>query len=137
MNHTTERSQVHATFVIERTYSAPVEAVWHALSDNDARDQWFNAGSAFDAHDKSHDFRVGGHGTEEGQWHGGPRSRFLSTYTDIVDLQRIVFTYDMWIDERHLSTTHHDRAGARHEPDTADVHRAGRPLRRVGQHRGP
>jgi uncharacterized protein YndB with AHSA1/START domain len=53
----------------------------------------------------SHDFRVGGHDTEEGQWHGGPRSRFLSTYTDIVDLQRIVFTYDMWIDERHLSTS--------------------------------
>ena len=105
MSHTIERSQVHATFVIERTYSAPVEAVWHALSDDDAPDQWFNAGSAFDAHDKSHDFHVGGHGTEEGQWHGGPQSRFLSTYTDIVDLQRIVFTYDMWIDGRHLSTS--------------------------------
>jgi len=70
MNHTIERSQVHATFVIERTYSAPVEAVWHALSDNDARDEWFNAGSAFDAHDKSHDFRVGGQGTEEGRTGG-------------------------------------------------------------------
>ena len=105
MNDTIERSQAHATFVIERTYPAPVEAVWRALSDNDARDQWFSAGSAFDAHEKSHEFRVGGHGTEEGQWHGGPRSRFLSTYTDIVDLQRIVFTYDMWIDGRHLSTS--------------------------------
>jgi uncharacterized protein YndB with AHSA1/START domain len=39
------------------------------------------------------------------QWHSGPRSRFLSTYTDIVDLQRIVFTYDMWVDGRHLSTS--------------------------------
>ncbi len=37
----------------------PVEAVWHALSDNDARDQWFTAGSAFDAEEKSHEFRVG------------------------------------------------------------------------------
>jgi len=80
------------------TAPAPVEAVWHALSDNDARDQWFSAGSALDARAKSHEFRVGGHGTEEGQWHGGPESRFLSTYTDIVDLQRIVFTYDMWVD---------------------------------------
>jgi len=105
MNHTIERSQVHATFVIERSYPAPVEAVWRALSDNDARDQWFNAGSAFDADEKSHDFRVGGHGTEEGQWHDGPRSKFRSTYTDIVDLQRIVFTYDMWVDGRHLSTS--------------------------------
>jgi uncharacterized protein YndB with AHSA1/START domain len=105
MNETIERSLTHATFVIERTYPAPVEAVWQALSDNDARDQWFSAGSAFDAREKSHEFRVGGHGTEEGQWHGGPQSRFLSTYTDIVELQRIVFTYDMWIDGRHLSTS--------------------------------
>jgi uncharacterized protein YndB with AHSA1/START domain len=105
MNDTIERSQTHATFVIERTYPAPVEAVWHALSDNDARDQWFTAGPAFHANEKLHEFRVGGHGTEEGHWHGGPQSRFMSTYTDIVDRQRIVFTYDMWIDGRHLSTS--------------------------------
>ena len=105
MNDTIERSQTHATFVIERTYPAPAETVWHALSDNDARDQWFGAGDAFDVQEKSHEFRVGGGGTEEGQWHGGPRSRFHSTYTDIVDLQRIVFTYDMWVDDRHMSTS--------------------------------
>jgi uncharacterized protein YndB with AHSA1/START domain len=105
MNDTIERSQTHATFVIERAYPASVERVWRALSDNDARDQWFGAGEAFDVQEKSHEFRVGGRGTEDGQWHGGPRSRFESTYTDIVDLQRIVFTYDMWVDGRHLSTS--------------------------------
>ena len=105
MNNVTERSQIHATFVIERIYPVPVEAVWHALSDNDVRDQWFGAGDAFDVQEKSHEFRVGGHGTEQGRWHGGPRSRFTSTYTDIVDLQRIVFTYDMWVEERHMSTS--------------------------------
>jgi len=105
MNNVTERSQIHATFVIERAYPVPVEAVWHALSDNDVRDQWFGAGDAFDVQEKSHEFRVGGHGIEQGQWHGGPRSRFTSTYTDIVDLQRIVFTYDMWVEERHMSTS--------------------------------
>jgi len=105
MNNVTERSQIHATFVIERSYPVPVEAVWHALSDNDVRDQWFGAGDAFDVQEKSHEFRVGGHGIEQGQWHGGPRSRFTSTYTDIVDLQRIVFTYDMWVEERHMSTS--------------------------------
>ena len=55
--------------------------------------------------EKSHDFHVGGRAVEEGQWHGGPRSRFESTYTDIVDRQRIVFTYDMWVDGQHLSTS--------------------------------
>jgi uncharacterized protein YndB with AHSA1/START domain len=105
MSEIIQRSQTHATFVIERAYPVPITAVWHALSDNDARDQWFGGGAQFDAHEKSHDFRVGGQATEEGQWHGGPRSRFLSTYTDIVDQQRIVFTYDMWVDDRHISTS--------------------------------
>lgn len=98
-------SETHATFVVERSYPVPIERVWHALSDNAARDQWFGAGQAFDTHEKSHEFRVGGHGVEVGQWHGGPRSRFHSTYTDIVDLHRIVFSYDMWVDDRHLSSS--------------------------------
>ena len=105
MTNTIERSQTHATFVLERTFSAPPAAVWHALSDADARDQWFGGGAAFSTSEKSHDFRVGGHSVEDGQWHGGPRSRFVATYTDIVPQQRIVFTYDMWLDERHMSTS--------------------------------
>lgn len=105
MNDTDQRSQTHATFVIERTFPVPVAAVWHALSDSAARDQWFGGGPAFDVSNKSHDFRVGGRAIEEGQWHGGPRSRFESTYTDIVEPQRIVFTYDMWANDRHMSTS--------------------------------
>lgn len=105
MSSTIERSQTHATFVLERTYPVQVEAVWHALSDNAARDQWFGGGPEFDTCEKSHEFRVGGHAVEEGQWHAGPRSRFLATYTDILEHQRIVFTYDMWVDGRHLSTS--------------------------------
>jgi uncharacterized protein YndB with AHSA1/START domain len=105
VNDTTERSQVHATFVIERHYPAPVSRVWHALSDNEARADWFGGGPDFEVQRTSHDFRVGGRGVEVGQWRGGPRSRFESTYTDIVDQQRMVFTYDLWVDDRHLSTS--------------------------------
>lgn len=105
MNETIKRTEIHATFVVERTYPVPAEAVWHALSDEDARSQWFGAGAAFEVADKSHEFRVGGQTIEDGQWHGGPRSRFCSTYTDIIDLQRIVFTYDMWVDGQHMSTS--------------------------------
>jgi uncharacterized protein YndB with AHSA1/START domain len=105
MSDIIESSQTHATFVLERTYPAPVTAVWHALSDNDARDHWFGGGPAFDVDEKSHDFRVGGHAVETGQWHGGPKSRFASTYTDIVEQHRMVFTYDMWLDDRHISTS--------------------------------
>jgi uncharacterized protein YndB with AHSA1/START domain len=106
MSHNTiQRSQTHATFVINRTYAFPVAAVWHALSDNAARDEWFGGGSEFTTSSKSHDFRIGGRAVEEGQWHGGPRSRFEATYTDIVEHQRIVFTYDMWMNDQHMSTS--------------------------------
>ncbi len=105
MSDIIERSETHATFVIERAFPVPVAAVWHALSATDARDQWFGGGAHFDVHERSHDFRVGGRAVEDGQWHGGPKSRFESTYTDIVEHERVVFTYDMWIDDRHLSTS--------------------------------
>ena len=105
MSETIQRSQTHATFVIERDYPVPVGKVWHGLTDEDARRQWFGGGDDFDETERSHDFRVGGRSTEDGQWHGGPRSRFEATYTDIVEHQRTVMTYDMWVDGRHLSTS--------------------------------
>lgn len=105
MSDTIERSQTHATFVIERSFAAPIERVWHALSDNAARDAWFGGGDDFEEDERSHDFRVGGKGTESGKWRDGPKSRFVSTYTDIVEDERMVYTYDMWVDDRHMSTS--------------------------------
>jgi uncharacterized protein YndB with AHSA1/START domain len=105
MSSTMERSQAHATFAIEREYAAPVEKVWHALSDDRARRGWFGGGPQFTETERTHDFRVGGLSTEDGQWHDGPQSRFEATYTDIVEHQRMVFTYDMWVDGRHMSTS--------------------------------
>ena len=105
MNDTIERSQTHATFVIERTYPAPVRrSGTHCPTTTRA-----TSGSAPARRSTSRRSRTtsgsAARGTEDGQWHGGPRSRFQSTYTDIVDLQRIVFTYDMWVDGRHMSTS--------------------------------
>ncbi len=106
MNSTTERSQVHHTFVLERTYDAPLARVWAAFADKDAKKLWFGPESedwkisAFE-----HDFRLGGHDVNEGTFHGEMKSKFVSTYTDIVDGERIVYSYDMWIDEAHISTS--------------------------------
>ena len=51
------------------------------------------------------DFRVGGVDVAEGRFHGGVVSRYVATYTDIVEHNRIVTTYDMWIDGVHMSTS--------------------------------
>ena len=41
----------------------------------------------------------------EGAFHDGPVSRYVATYTDIVEHVRIVTTYDMWLDGIHMSTS--------------------------------
>ena len=105
MTTLTERSTSHTNFTIERTYPVPVEQVWQAHADNSQRVQWFGAEENFTATLESEDFRVGGQTIQDGQWHGGPTSRYVSTYTDIVENRRIVNTYDMWVDGAHLSTS--------------------------------
>lgn len=106
MNTTTERSQAHHTFVLERTYPVPVEKVWAAFADKEAKRLWFGAEvDALTMTAFEDDFRVGGHGVSEGSFHGGPSTKFLSTYTDIVDRERIVYSYDMWLDDAHVSTS--------------------------------
>jgi uncharacterized protein YndB with AHSA1/START domain len=102
---TTERTQIHATFVIERGYEAPLAAVWAAFADADLKRQWFQ-NPDFVEHHIADDFRVGGVAVNSGRFGTeGALSEFRSTYTDIVDQQRIVYTYDMWFDGRHASTS--------------------------------
>jgi len=103
-----ERSQTHHDFVLERVFPVPVERVWAAFADKEAKRLWFanetvTEGLVMTAYDD--DFRVGGHGSNEGSFHGGPPHRFLSTYTDIVEHQRIIYTYDMWVGDEHISTS--------------------------------
>lgn len=106
MTDTAQHSEVHATFTLERDWDVPVERVWHAFADLEARRAWFGAeaeGLTMTAFED--DFRVGGHGVNEGRFGDGPAHRFRSTYTDIVEHQRIVYSYDMWLDGEHISTS--------------------------------
>lgn len=96
-------TQTHATFVIERTFEVPVEKVWAAFADVEQKKKWFGDLDSTDA-DVSEDFRVGGHGINDADMPGG-YSAYKSTYTDIVPNERIVYTYDMWLDKVHASTS--------------------------------
>ena len=95
----------HDTFVIERSYDVPVTQVFRAWSDPQLKAAWF-AGSA-DALGAGYelDFRVGGHEVNRGGPPGGPLFRFNSEYRDIVPDQRIVYTYEMFADEKRLSVS--------------------------------
>ena len=79
MDSTIERSPTHATFVIDRDYPAPIERVWNALSDVDTLTQVLA---------------------------DAPEPLGISAIArELVELERIVFTYDMWVDGRHMSTS--------------------------------
>ncbi len=101
----TTRSRTHATFVLERFYPVPLDRVWEAFADPEIKRQWFGS-PEFIEEARREDFRVGGTAIHDGRRHTtGPLSQFRATYTDIVPHQRIVYTYDMWLDGVHASTS--------------------------------
>jgi len=98
-------TQTHATFVIEREYPVPAERVWQAFADPEIKAKWFG-GDEFVILERRDDFRVGGQLFELSSYgEGGPLGRFQATYTDLVEPQRIVMTYDMWLEDAHASTS--------------------------------
>ena len=101
----TQLTQHHATFVLEREYPVPVDRVWQAFADPEVKAKWFG-GDEFQQVERSEDFRIGGISIDDGRMNGdGPLSRFRATYTDIVPNERIVYAYDMWLDDAHASTS--------------------------------
>ncbi|MFT4036049.1 MAG: SRPBCC domain-containing protein [Patulibacter sp.] len=103
---TAETAQTHATFVIERDYPASIEKVWAAFADPAIKARWFGASDEFDDIEALEEFRVGGRTIHNGRHiASGARSRMGGTYTDIVEHARIVFVYDMWLNDAHASTS--------------------------------
>ena len=102
---TVERRIAHSGFTLTRDYPVPVARVWDAFAIEEQKFQWFGEGDAFETGEWVFDFRVGGRDIAEGAFHDGPVSRYVSTYTDIVEHSRIVSTYDMWLDGTHMSTS--------------------------------
>lgn len=101
----TDHTQTHATFVLEREYPVPVDRVWAAFADPEIKRKWFGS-DEFVYVERSDDFRVGGVVIDDGHaGEGGPLSQFRATYTDITPNERIVYTYDMWLDGAHASTS--------------------------------
>lgn len=102
---TTERRLARAGFTLTREFPVAVERVWDAFADEQQKKAWFGTDDDFDEGEWAFDFRVGGHDVAEATFHNGPVSRFVGTYTDIVERTRIVNTYDMWLDGVHMSTS--------------------------------
>lgn len=114
-----ERSVTHATFVIERRYPAAPARVFAAWASPEAKGRWFIGPDEWVSSGHTLDFRVGGRERVAGGPKGGSVHTFENTYHDIIENQRIVSTYDMYMDDRRTSVSlvtvefHPDGAGTR------------------------
>lgn len=101
-----KRSVTHATFTIERTYDASPARVFSAWSDPGAKARWFGSSDEWRTDEYKLDFRVGGREVYRGAPRGGGQVHaFNGHYQDIVPDERIVYTYDMHMDDKRISVS--------------------------------
>jgi uncharacterized protein YndB with AHSA1/START domain len=101
----TERSVTHATFVIERSYHAAPARAFAAWSVPAAKARWFAGPDDWESGRYELEFRVGGRERASGGPPGGPVHTYEARYHDIVPDQRIVATYDMYLDGTRISVS--------------------------------
>lgn len=101
-----ELSAQHATFTIEREFTVPPSTVFAAWATVEGKSRWFGAPpGTWKLLEREFEFRVGGRERLKGIWNSGTVSDFDSRYQDIVPDQRIVYTYDMHLDEKRISVS--------------------------------
>jgi len=99
------RSVAHGAFHLERTYEATADQVYRALSDETAKSRWFHGPQGWRQIERKMDFRVGGRERVKGGFEGGVTTTFDAIYHDIVPGERIVYAYEMHLDERKISVS--------------------------------
>jgi uncharacterized protein YndB with AHSA1/START domain len=101
----TGRSATHATFVIERRFSASPSRVFAAFADPVAKARWFEGPPEWEKSRPMFEFRVGGRERVSGGPEGGPVHAFDAVYHDIVPDRRIVYSYDMHLGDKRISVS--------------------------------
>jgi uncharacterized protein YndB with AHSA1/START domain len=105
----TDRSVLHDSFTIERTYPAVPARVFAAFTSEEAKNAWGDTGDAEAADgeseiEKEFDFRPGGR-ERFGFKYQGITYRYDALYYDIVPDQRIVYSYEMYADDARISVS--------------------------------
>ena len=104
MTQVTERSIAYDTFVIERDFAVTPARAFHAFADQTAKADWFGGPTTSEV---QFDFRVGGQEIMSGAEPHTPADdfRFVATYHDIVDNERIIYSYEMYAGGKKLSVS--------------------------------
>jgi uncharacterized protein YndB with AHSA1/START domain len=99
-------SVVHGAFTIVRELPHAPERVFAAWSEPEAKAAWFSGPTGqWTPVEREMDFRVGGRERAKGKWKSGVVTDFQAHYLDIVPLRRIVYSYNMHVDEKKISVS--------------------------------
>jgi uncharacterized protein YndB with AHSA1/START domain len=100
------RSVVHAIFHLERTYDAPAAHVWKALTNEAAKQKWFGGTPGrWEPIERHMDVRPGGSERLKGRWEGGLVTTFDAIYHDVIANERLVYSYEMYMNDRKISVS--------------------------------
>jgi uncharacterized protein YndB with AHSA1/START domain len=99
------RSVVYGTFSIERTFAVSRATVFKALTDPAAKAKWFGGGNGYTLLAREMDARPGGREHVQGRWESGVVSTFDALYYDVVPDERLVYSYEMHLNERKISVS--------------------------------
>jgi uncharacterized protein YndB with AHSA1/START domain len=98
-----ERSIVHGSFTVERTYRHAPAVVFGAWAKPEFKRQWFGSPEEGNT-DHIFEFRVGGREFNEGKV-GDNSYTFDVRYQDIVEDNRIIYTYEMKLNGERISVS--------------------------------
>jgi uncharacterized protein YndB with AHSA1/START domain len=101
----TSRSVVHASFTITRSYGAAPARVFQAFAVEEFKNKWFAGPGNWIKLKREFDFREGGREYLSGKHESGAVSTFDCLYRDIVENERIIYSYVMEMDGRRISVS--------------------------------
>ncbi|GAJ91105.1 SRPBCC family protein [Rhizobium rhizogenes] len=99
----TGRSTEHTTLTIERHFKAPLPRVFGAWAVAENKRQWFSCHGEWTPLEYQLDFRPGGSESNRIASTDGVVHAYQARYIDIVPNERIIYAFDMMLDDKRIS----------------------------------
>jgi uncharacterized protein YndB with AHSA1/START domain len=100
------RTVVHDSFTLERIYPSSRVRLWAALATIEGKSRWFvGPPGQWTLVERSMDVRPGGSERTVGRAESGLITTFEAAYLDVAEGERLVYAYQMWLDDRKISVS--------------------------------